>query len=250
MEPQVFLFSPPGQAHNSRVAGRMTDLQGYGFLVQACEELPALQHRVGQACAQDTGPAPAALVLLDASLNQNCAAARLLRMRHPAVGIVSLLDEQDEAALVAVLQCGTDIWCPRGASAGLLAATLFSLLRRGMPPVPEHAPEEVSGENWALRGQAWVLESPSGGQVALTTSERAFVLVLAAQPGLRASHADLLAAIDGCGQADSPDRHTGQARLGVLVSRLRRKFKAQHGIDLPIKSLHKWGYMFAGGLLR
>jgi DNA-binding response OmpR family regulator len=95
---------------------------------------------------------------------------------------------------------------------------------------------------WRLDEQAWVLVDPAGMRVPLTTGERAFMLTLFNAPERRAKHADLIAAIDA-GSA-SASHATSRARLGVLVGRMRQKF-TQHGSALPLKSVHRWGYMFA-----
>ncbi|MCL7660209.1 helix-turn-helix domain-containing protein, partial [Klebsiella pneumoniae] len=85
------------------------------------------------------------------------------------------------------------------------------------------------------------LEGPQSCSLPLTTAERAFLLYLTKQPEMRASYADLIRSVDPQ-SCDLPVR-VSQARLGVLVSRLRRKLQNRHGLELPVKALHKWGYM-------
>src|SRR5690606_28199266 len=96
---------------------------------------------------------------------------------------------------------------------------------------------------WSLPEQAWILASPEGKRIALTTGERAFLMALLAAPNQRAAHADLISAVNEAYKQESVSAL--QSRLSVLVSRLRRKC-AEHGAGLPLKSVHNWGYMFTG----
>jgi DNA-binding response OmpR family regulator len=64
-------------------------------------------------------------------------------------------------------------------------------------------------------------------------------------PGRRASHAQLIAALDHA--YGETDRSPVRKRLGTLVTRLRRKCHDHHE-SLPLKSVHGWGYMFAGAV--
>lgn len=98
-------------------------------------------------------------------------------------------------------------------------------------------------QGWSLHESGSVLMAPAGGRIPLTTGERAFISTLLAADGLRAPHRELIDAVNACYAAAAPRTH--QARLGVLISRLRRKIK-RYGYDLPLKSVHNWGYMFTG----
>ncbi|TCT01482.1 hypothetical protein EDC26_12417 [Paralcaligenes ureilyticus] len=96
---------------------------------------------------------------------------------------------------------------------------------------------------WALVDQGWVLSGPDGSRVDLTTGERAFLQTLFLTPDLRARRADLMDAID-ISYAAAVGAGKG-TRLGLLVSRMRRKFQAR-GVVLPLRAVHGFGYMFAG----
>lgn len=189
------------------------------------------------------------LAVLNGSLNDNCSIALHMRTLHPQMRIMVLVESFDEALLIRILQSGADAYCSCNASTRLLSASLFALLRRqNAPNVATYGdsalpPAVPDNRKWALHDQGWVLVSPTGENVPLTTVERAFMLALLHTPDLRASHAQLLAAINE--SHDSESLVARQARLGVIVSRMRRKFH-KYGLDLPLKSVHNWGYMFSG----
>lgn len=115
------------------------------------------------------------------------------------------------------------------------------------PPKPSQPPlpvvTEVNG-SWSFADQDWMIVNPKGQRIFLTTGERAFLVTLLNAPDQRASHADLIAAVCSAYHA-LPEANRRQGRLSVLVSRLRAKC-IQHNIDLPLKSVHRWGYMFSG----
>jgi len=191
------------------------------------------------------------LVVLNGPLIDNCSIALYMRTLHPQIRIMALVESFDEMSLIRVLQSGADGYCLNTASTRLLAVNLFVLLRRYSPAHaaayfdPAARPEGSDNRKWALRDQAWILASPSGESVPLTTVERAFMLALFGAPDLRATHAELLTAINANYASES--LMVRQGRLGVIVSRMRRKFH-KYGLMLPLKSVHNWGYMFSGNV--
>ncbi|MCB5363549.1 helix-turn-helix domain-containing protein [Pusillimonas sp. CC-YST705] len=196
---------------------------------------------------QAAGESTSILILLDGDLLTNCAGAQLIITLYAECGVVSLLDDLSEVNVITALQSGADICCERNASPALLSSVFYSLLRRlpgarRMVPAPRPA---VVDKTWHLAQQAWVLESLEGSAIALTTAERAFLQCLTAQAEMRATHEELIRAIE---PGEVLPTRMAQGRLGVLVSRLRRKLDQQYGLELPVKSLHKWGYMFTGEL--
>ncbi|MGB6103372.1 MAG: helix-turn-helix domain-containing protein [Pusillimonas sp.] len=237
----VSFFAPKASARNSASRNkRILDLQAQGFQVQRCADIPAL-HKYVQASAQANTP-PA--VILAGTLAQNCSAATYLRALHPGTGIVATVDPAKEADVIHLLQSGVDNYFSRQDSSALLAAILFRLFARAGADIAPRKPAAAARAGvWSLQEQAWKLESPDGVRVALTTGERAFLMVLFQAPDLRATHRELADAVNqDYALASSP---APQGRLGVLVSRMRRKF-ANQGAPLPLKSLHNWGYMFTG----
>lgn len=221
---------------------RITELEARGFEGRVCIGPAALREALRALHA--TRDASAVLVLLDNDLRGNCESAQLVTTLYPECVVISLLDDLNEESLITALQSGADACCLRQASVALLSSILYSLLRRRRSVEPAFGVQEQPQEPWYLTQQAWVLEGPQGCSLPLTTAERAFLLYLTKQPEMRASYADLIHSVDP--QSEELPVRVSQARLGVLVSRLRRKLQNRHGLELPVKALHKWGYMFTG----
>lgn len=188
------------------------------------------------------------MAVLAAAAPLNRSAASILAA-VPQVGVLVCLDACDDAALAGALQLGVDAWCPRNCAPDVMALALHSLKRRlevcspSVHPfaslVVQHRGAGTELPVWMLLDQGWVLQTPAGNALRLTSSERAFMLGLAQSEAHTATHAQLLHAL-GRGEADTS---AARSRLGVLVSRLRRKAAAQ-GELLPLQSLHSRGYMF------
>ncbi len=209
-----------------------TLLRAQGFELDICRDLNSTVEQARR-IAPD-------LLVLAGPLADNCLAASYMRALQPRLKVLALLDSQDESALLQILRSGADMYGPLRASPELLLALTLGLCRQ--PGVPERSPADISSAAWALVDRGWVLSSPDGNCVDLTTGERAFLQALFLAPGLRARRADLMNAIDiSYASSTLPGKET---RLGVLVSRMRRKFQAR-GVALPLRAIHGFGYMFA-----
>lgn len=247
LNPIILLFQ-------AKRAGVQTDrriglLKAHGFEVISCSQLLELYRSVQ---ANLTQADSRLLVLLAGQHPDNCIAASYLRTLCPAIGILAMLAENDETACLQLMQSGADNYCRRDASFELLLATVLRLLARmgANFSLPANAAELAAvgqppeSGHWQLLEQGWVLAGPQDQRIPLTTGERAFMTTLFTQPGLRAEHKQLIAAVNTSYALDADTSRQG--RLGLLVSRLRRKCR-EHGItDIPLKSLHSWGYMFTG----
>lgn len=221
-------------------------LNEQGYRVIHCADTATLRREAGKAARVALPGNEPVVAVLAAGMPQNRAGASILAAM-PRFGVVIMPDSFDDASLTAALQLGVDAWCPRQAAPQVLALVVQCVMRRleqnnaGFASVPVSLP--CPGAQWQLDDRAWVLRTPAGKQVRLTYAERCFMLELVRLPGLSATHADLGAA---CGNT-AMDGAVVKSRLGVLVSRLRRKV-AQHGADLPVQSLYKLGYMFSGDI--
>jgi len=262
MKPVVLFYSAGSCPDTS---GHATALALHGYEVRHCSDAAALRLHVRQAVDEAAQSSEPVLAVLANATPLNRAAASILA-GLPQVGVLAQLDACDDAALVATLQLGIDAWCPRNCSSEVLVLALHNLKRRlerggagaivaasapavqaEIPAMPGEAPASgrppAAEGQWLLLEQAWVLETPAGRQLRLTSSERNFMLKLLEQPDNTAAHIDLF---QRRGQRPA-DAQMAKRRLGVLVSRLRRKV-AGRGDELPLKSLHNWGYMFTGNL--
>lgn len=248
--PKVLVFSPP---NSFAVSGQKTQfvarLEAQGFVVIVCEQVRQL-YQVVQQTAVHQGPGHAQtplFIILKGTPVDNQAAAAYLRTLHSCLGIIAALTTPDEVEIIETLQSGVDAYYFHGASCQLKVATLLALQRccnAGVADLIAGHPPQAG--KWRLLEQAWVLDSPEGKSISLTTGERAFFLTLLKAPDRYAAHAELLAAIDAC-SSPRRDVRVDSRRLGVLLSRLRRKCASQ-ALKLPVQSVHSAGYMFAGDL--
>lgn len=203
-------------------------------------QLLSKAERVGQRYEQGAVARGWMLAVLCSGLAENAALAHLLRAGQPSMGVVACVPDLAEETQLLALQSGIDAWFAPEASGHLVVAIIFSLLRRMGGVEPTVLPGIVS-TGWQLVENAWKLKLPSGTQVALTTTERAFMLALAASEGRNATHEQLAVAM---GLAEGRlDPEARRERLSVLVSRLRRKVLAV-GANLPVRSVHGKGYLF------
>jgi DNA-binding response OmpR family regulator len=243
LDPTVLLFAPEtGGFANRQGADRAIELRAHGFDVLCCTDIPEL-YKVAKARFT---PDQLAMVVLAGTQDENCSAAASLRALHSGTGIVSMVEPDSETAVIQALQVGADNCCPVTGSTRLLAAILLRLFHRAgkVQAMSRRSPADAAqSEVWSLQDQAWVLVSPQGVRIGLTTGERAFLTTLLRVDDLRATHKQLIDAISASYATDASLAQQG--RLGVLVSRLRRKC-TDSGIDIPLKSVHNWGYMFTG----
>ena len=121
----------------------------------------------------------------------------------------------------------------------------------GQPPAgAPRSPQDAASASWRLEDSGWTLAGPRGDRLRLTTSERAFMSRLLAAPARRLSRGDLVASLGKAqrpsagAQDGEPGRVSASLRgVDVMVCRLRRKAHKQ-GIDLPVRAVYRWGYMF------
>lgn len=209
-------------------------LNDHGYNVQCAQGLTQLW-QLAEAAAQMQQPC----IFIVSGGAELPAITMRLRGIHSTAGIVAMLPEYSEASFSQAFLCGVDN-CTTTSAGSTLVLAMTNALSRHLhfhPVVPNH------DSSWLLVDEAWTLLSPAGESVRLTTTERAFMLALAQSPDAKVSHQELLSCLNYDNEIDSVRVN----RLGVLVSRLRRKFEAK-GMQLPLKSLHKWGYMFTAPL--
>ncbi|GAB1580004.1 winged helix-turn-helix domain-containing protein [Bordetella petrii] len=112
-------------------------------------------------------------------------------------------------------------------------------------PAPDHSLARVvfahrSGSDgwWSLLYQGWVLVTPSGQRVNLTSTERACFLCLLASPQRELTRQALMQAVP----------QASLRTINVSISRLRKKVRAA-GARLPLHTVHGMGYVFLGNLV-
>lgn len=219
----------------------MRALSSYGYTVKACATLPELIESI--AALQPRADARVVTVI-DGRDPGSATAVSTLRALRAGLGIVVVAERDDDAGMTLLLQMGADICSFPCASSDLWVATVSRLLWRLAPSDRSgRSAASNTGKSWALVKQGWAMQTPCGQRVALTTGERAFLTTLLGAPSKQASHDDLISAVNAAYKGSLT--RTPQRRLGVMVSRMRRKF-SDAGSPLPLKSVHNWGYMFVG----
>lgn len=98
--------------------------------------------------------------------------------------------------------------------------------------------DALNPDIWTFDRQRWLLRSPTGEEVELTSDEYRLIQGLTERPGETVDRDSLLLSMNKSPRA-SEDR-----RLDVLVSRMRAKFGNRKDA-LPIKSVRGVGYVFS-----
>lgn len=238
-KPVVFYLRPNNVAEES-IEDYLLTLRRRGFQAVVLSDFPSLCLALEEFEPEDGA---VAVVWLSGNLRELILFAIQIRLTYPIMGLLMQTKMSDSAYLHA-LHNGADMVLPDNAHPELVVAALHSVVRRLVPASSLKALQKVT--SWRLKQDGWALYTPQGESFALTAAERAFMRHLVASPERRASHKELLQAISFTPDDVTPRQHilTEINRLGVLVSRMRRKL-SRSNVDLPIRSIHNWGYMFA-----
>jgi DNA-binding response OmpR family regulator len=171
--------------------------------------------------------ANAELAILDLMLPDGSGldAVARLRVERPRVGIIILTALGTTRDKVAGLRGGADHYLVKPFRPLELAATIAALLRR-------------LGAGWRLDLLRRQLIDPAGFVGALSSHEMCLFSLLAERPGQVVTRRCLVESFG----ADWV--HYDLRRLDTLVSRLRRRWRAAGGQDLPIKTAYGEGYSF------
>jgi DNA-binding response OmpR family regulator len=97
----------------------------------------------------------------------------------------------------------------------------------------------ANAASWVLFRADWILQTPDGAQITLTTREFTFVNCLLKGERQAASRGELALALTG-GNLDGFDFH----RIDMVVTRLRQKIAAVTHIKVPIKTEQGIGFVF------
>jgi DNA-binding response OmpR family regulator len=91
--------------------------------------------------------------------------------------------------------------------------------------------------SWLIQPLEWKLQSPMGSMVRLTHSELLVLQRMALQPGVAVTREDLVLAL-----GHNPKIYDYR-RMEILVRRLRNKVREMVGVDLPLETVHRLGYV-------
>lgn len=233
-------------------------------LAERCHEIVAELKQLGvnakfvannpsglQAAFNDVGVAGTEIFLMCCEAHYLSLVVANLRALVPQCGIVVVSELEDSAQRAELLRVGADAYFPRTVTAVELQAMLEAIQRRAKslmgsqtvtmgPVVDNHELKGESASHWVIRDNGWTLASPEGRLIKLTYGEKYFIELLHTSVGKRVSREQLM--------SSKVSATTNSRAVDSLISRLRRK-AAKAGVELPIKSVHGWGYSFAGKLI-
>jgi len=249
----VLLLTQDDATHSQQ----RSDLEHLGFQVHHYTDLAGLYAHVSQYSVP--------LIVLTGTLSRVHIATAQLRAMRPALGIIVMAAFADADARVRTLLCGADACLDINTGSMELAAVFQSLMRRGSTemtaeamadtaPTPKMVPAEgcvavepaalveptAAASCWRLASKGWMLITPTGLELPLTTAERSFVLRLVRAHDKKISREALIT--DGLHSGEASDSERRGRFVDVMLSRMRRKATANH-MQLPIKAVHGWGYM-------
>ena len=232
MSPLLYWYTfPEAQIEEPSASQRVQALENSGVQASVLHDLMAVYSLAGNQQEQTHRT----IFVLQGMPHQLFAAVSRLRAMNQNVGIIVLSPNLDEQFIVQILHTGVDGYALSHVSDSFILALVNNVWRRLSRSV--HL-EDHSSAPWTLTARGWVLMSPKGLRLDLTTTERQLLIAIFTQPGRRATHQTLLKALD-----ETNSRRSGQNRLGVIISRLKKKAESKN-IEIPLRSIHRWGYMF------
>lgn len=185
---------------------------------------------------------PADVVILDLGLpgEDGLSVASLLKAK-PEVGVIILSARDSLDDRLAGMRAGADRYLVKPVNLLELAANIEATAIR-LEPKSEHrgsVPQPLFAElPWVLAVKDWVLASPKGQSLQLTTLEFMFLQQLMRSGGQPLAKRDLSTLLFGARAQNGADR------LNLLVTRLRKKAAEAFDEPLPVKTLHQIGYAF------
>lgn len=190
---------------------------------------------------------PVDVVLLDLGLpgEDGLSVASLLKSR-PEVGVIILSARDSLDDRLAGMRAGADRYLVKPVNLLELAANIDATASRLAPrtavdPVGSLAAVAVPASAaacWVLAMKDWVLSSPQGKCLQLTTHEFMFLQQLLRADGQPVPKRDISTHLFGA------RAQNGAERLNLLLTRLRKKAAEAFCEPLPVKTLHQIGYAF------
>ncbi|MGJ7603192.1 response regulator transcription factor [Variovorax sp. LT1R20] len=217
-------------------------LRGVGMLARGLESAEGLD---AELLRQDFDA-----VVCDVNLPGEDGFSVLARLRsRSAMRIVMLTARGMANDRLHGLGLGADYYLVKPVNLRELEMVLHNLLQRshetqeqgGTRETAAHAVGEPAAQApWRYQGTTWLLLSPAGQRVQLSSAEARLLQCLIEQPREVVDRATLLAAMG------RPGLEAYERNLDVTVSRLRRKAEQASGEKLPIVAVRGEGYSFQG----
>jgi DNA-binding response OmpR family regulator len=99
-----------------------------------------------------------------------------------------------------------------------------------------------SPQEWVLNKLSWTLQAPNGSQVELTRSEMMLLTELVSADGQAVSRDQIVRQL-----GHQPETYDWR-RMEIMARRLRNKVSDTMGCELPLKTVHRFGYAFVDHL--
>lgn len=184
-----------------------------------------------------------AVAILDLALpdQDGLVVAKYLRINTDS-RIILLTTSSSVPDLIEGYKAGADICFVKPIDCGELAAAVCNILRRlevSYPNLSEKTSTLHVGA-WMLVSDEWLLITPEGNRLHLTSKEYAFLNRLAEEPQGIVSRNSLLTILG------YEHNECGNRSLESLVYRLRKKISPT--LDTPIKTANGSGYTFASSI--
>ncbi|PIF16409.1 MULTISPECIES: response regulator transcription factor [unclassified Acidovorax] len=190
---------------------------------------------------------PVDVVLLDLGLpgEDGLSVASLLKSR-PEVGVIILSARDSLDDRLAGMRAGADRYLVKPVNLLELAANIDATASRLAPRTAIDPAGSLVAATipvakaacWVLAMKDWVLSSPQGKCLQLTTHEFMFLQQLLRADGQPVPKRDLSTHLFGA------RAQNGAERLNLLLTRLRKKAAEAFSEPLPVKTLHQIGYAF------
>ncbi|MDQ0068718.1 two-component system OmpR family response regulator [Variovorax boronicumulans] len=218
-------------------------LRGVGMLARGLESAEGLDTELAR---QDFDA-----VVCDVNLPGEDGFSVLARLRsRSAMRIVMLTARGMANDRLHGLGLGADYYLVKPVNLRELEMVLHNLLQRSQEvqgqgtrePDALAADEATAQAPWRYHGTTWLLLSPAGQRVQLSSAEARLVQCLIERPREVVDRATLLAAMG------RPGLEAYERNLDVTVSRLRRKAEQASGEKLPIVAVRGEGYSFQGNV--
>ena len=147
---------------------------------------------------------------------------------------------------LAGLKCGADFYLVKPIDCSELAATIANLFVR----INEtHAIDEQELQRetdtvaqWKLERNNWILITPKGDSIKLTSKEVEFIASLSLRSNTIVARRDILKILD------YPSTEQASHALESMIHRLRKKIEAA-GYEFPVKTSHVIGYCLYADLI-
>lgn len=213
-------------------------LQEEGYEVQGVD--------CGAALDEILAREPVDLLVLDLNLpdEDGHSIAERVRRDFPHIGIIMLSVRNHSVDKVEGYRRGADIYLTKPACPEELSAAVERLAQRLFHPPTKTVQEDNDNQlkiiksTWYLKKYEWQLISPTGKILELSAREYELLTILIRAKGETVSKQEIVRQLFGNMTL------SGQGRLDVLLTRLRKKSRSEIEEELPIQTAHTAGYNF------